>query len=74
MAKIVRPVFGRPCYECEEQVPMARIRALEDDARATGKFLLRNDFLCVSCQSLREAQERNIRRAERDSTSITFRR
>ena len=29
MGKVVRPVFGKPCADCEDQIPMARIRALQ---------------------------------------------
>lgn len=63
MAKIVRPVFGVACTECEEQVPMARVRLIE------GKGPVR----CVSCASLREARHRNALRGARDSDVVIIR-
>jgi RNA polymerase-binding transcription factor DksA len=67
MAKIVRPVFGKPCKDCGEQIPMARIRALE------AMSVLRV-FRCTSCASLSEARHRNAMAGARDDDVVVIRR
>jgi RNA polymerase-binding transcription factor DksA len=72
-ARIIRPVFGRPCADCGLQVPMQRVRLFEADAAAKGNvFIPKLALTCVDCQQLRENQERRERRAEgpRDITII----
>ena len=60
MSKIVRPVFGKACKDCEEQVPMARVRLIPE-GRA---------IRCTSCASLMEARHRNAMRGARDSDVV----
>lgn len=64
-SKILRPVFGRPCCECGDQIPQARIRVLENDAAAHGLPLMAFDVLCRDCKAMREVHERQARLAER---------
>lgn len=74
MVRIIRPVFGKPCHECGEQVPHARIKVLEADAAAKGLPLMAFDLICADCKSLRENEERRFRRAERDRSIIMIQR
>jgi hypothetical protein len=69
MGTVVRPVFGQPCIECEEQVPQARIRALEEDQVARFGHIrnARACIICINCARTNEARERRARAAERDS-------
>ena len=32
-----RPIPGKPCYDCETNVPMALVRAMEAEAIAAGR-------------------------------------
>lgn len=63
MAKILRPIFGEACYDCEEQVPMARVRLIPAGQR----------IRCVSCASLMEARHRNAMRGARDGDVVIIR-
>lgn len=47
MAKIARPVFGKPCEECGDQIDPRRVRSHPLARR------------CVECQ--REVETKNIR-------------
>lgn len=67
MGKVVRPVFGEPCKDCEEQVPMARVRLIRDrDSRAPVR--------CTSCASLMEARHRRALGGARDNDVVIIRR
>lgn len=63
MSKIVRPVFGKACKDCEEQVPMARVRLIPEG----------QPIRCISCASLKEARHRNVMRAARDRDIVIIR-
>lgn len=65
MGTVLRPVFGKPCCECEEQVPMARVRILESDAAARGHSLMSANLRCVSCEATQQSRIRRMRAAER---------
>jgi RNA polymerase-binding transcription factor DksA len=56
MGLVIRPRFGRPCFECGDPVPLARAKILEDDAAVLGRNLLKSDLLCVECQRASEIQ------------------
>lgn len=75
MGKVIRPVFGQPCFECEEQVPQARIRALEQDQIARYGHV-RNALvcrICVDCARTNEAIERRARAGERNRDIVIIR-
>jgi hypothetical protein len=57
MGVVIRPRFGRPCFECGNPVPLQRIRILEDDAAALGRHRLKSDMLCVDCQASSERDD-----------------
>jgi RNA polymerase-binding transcription factor DksA len=54
MGKVIKGAFGRPCQECDEIIPAARIRAAPKTT------------LCVSCMHYREKiVERQIKLASK---------
>ncbi|MBZ9939155.1 TraR/DksA C4-type zinc finger protein [Mesorhizobium sp. BR1-1-16] len=53
MAKIIRPVFGKPCRECGEQIEQARIRVNPQAVR------------CFDCASAKEERVRSFQRCAR---------
>ena len=56
MSIVIRPRFGRPCFECNETVPKQRVDALHERAAKSGLALLKSDLLCVACERARDAQ------------------
>lgn len=63
MSKVIRPVFGKACKDCDEQVPMARVRLIPEG----------QPIRCVSCASLKEARHRNVMRVARAQDTVIIR-
>lgn len=64
MSVVVRPRFGRPCFECGETVPKQRLDQLAVEANARGMPLLVSDRLCVGCAA-KVKQEATVTRRPR---------
>jgi hypothetical protein len=65
MGVVVRPRFGRPCYEgCGAIVPTQRLNELAARAEARGAVLLCSDRVCVECERKRE-REKTVTRKPR---------
>ena len=56
MAIVIRPRFGRPCFECGETVPKQRIDEMHKRATECGRVVLKSDILCIGCEREREAK------------------
>jgi len=50
VGKVIRPVFGKPCRECGEQIEMRRLRAKPDAIR------------CYGCQHEKDMRVKQLRR------------
>lgn len=65
MAVVLRPRFGRPCYDgCGATVPTQRLNELAARAEARGDPLLPSDRVCVDCEKKR-AREATVTRRPR---------
>lgn len=53
MGKVVRPVFGKPCRECGEQIEARRVRAKPDAIR------------CYDCQHEKDMRVKLMHRIAR---------
>ena len=56
MSIVIRPRFGRPCFECGDTVLKQRVDHLHERAAKAVRILLKSDLLCVSCEREREAK------------------
>lgn len=65
MGVVVRPRFGRPCYECGETVPTQRLNNLAFSASCRGETLLSSDRLCFGCEEKRKREVTVTRKPRR---------
>ena len=65
MGVVMRPRFGRPCYDgCGETVPTQRLNQLASAAAERGESLLLSERICVGCEA-RRARETSVTRKPR---------
>lgn len=63
MGLVVRPRFGRPCYDgCGETVPTQRLNELAARAAQPGEAFLPSDRICVDCEKQRQREGAVTRR------------
>ena len=63
---IVRPRFGRPCYDgCGAIVPTQRVNELVTLAAMNGRSLDPHDRICVDCEKKRRGEATVTRKPRR---------
>ena len=72
MGKLVRPTFGKPCFDCGNQVPHARLKIIEGDLAARGLPPIVSHIVCVDCQELRENEIRRETRASMRKSTVVI--